>query len=163
MQGTPLFPERNRLVTMVEGAHPRTHCESQLRALFPSLPRRTNLSCKVDFREINSLNLLAVEYTCSTGPRPGPGRGPQPTWRRNFLKYLSRAPYVQSERIENRFKPRDERGDIARAMVTVAAAPDLNHAYLPNRTAETFHHLSNQPRIASLWSHRKTPFPIPRA
>ena len=104
MQGTPLSPERNRLATMVEGAHPRTHCESQLRALFPSSARQANLSCEVDFREINSLNLLAVEYTCSTGPRPGLGRGPQQTWRWNFLKYLSGAPYVQSERIENRFE-----------------------------------------------------------
>ena len=28
----------------------------------------------------------------------------------------------------------------ARAMVTVVAAPDPNHAYLPNRTAKMFHH-----------------------
>ena len=37
---------------------------------------RVNLSCKVDIREINSLNLLAVGYACSTGSRPDLGRGP---------------------------------------------------------------------------------------
>ena len=69
-----------------------------------------------------SLNLPLIENAGSTGPRPGLGRGPQRTWRRNFQNLLKRFP--RGDR-----RPEINAQRFAKASITVAAASDSIYVY----------------------------------